>query len=1291
MMAFWAENQRQSPQYVKFGTVPGRNFHDKHQTAHYPLYFCEQQNRGRESRTWTAPGSRTGGALQEYTNWTDADLTTPTSHFPFILDQQSQHLQDLAEYQPQESRIAGGAQQAARECERGMLREGWQRRWEPCSPVQYQREISKRSLSDSSFRELEAWAARYSHSLPRRRRIEAELSGASHGLLEGNWALERDSRSGTDPRVAALHQARVSAHNREVGQLGRDRKRQQHTMTHHPSQAPVPDTSHMLDIRDKSDYRRRMFSHPPCYNAPPPYNSPHKSSPIMHRHSASWEQEGKIQTCYSQDVSVDLQNERGGQKAEGAYKTCYELEGSNQRWTTDALQANNMIHIQNMQMKRERLSSLPQSQTLQTILNTYNNVDASSKVIEGRKFKLDKNTGGMTIFCLVSRIADMTEGPSCSSQTNTESAETGQVSKAVRDSGDFNHTPKLEDEVDFKVSSLRNLKSKQNVTQTWLHSEQAASCEKPMLQSNKTETDMNSTFGKQVGHSSLPVSAKYPLWREPSFINRAETESSSPYYLKVNREGEESNGFYNRDDSHKVSSRPIDIEVRRLDIKKDTESEESSGLLVIDTTCVVVKMDLIASPNKEHVQYLGSSPAEHSPVDTQSDTLSDSIQSSNHLNQDVITDQSKESSTQRKHLMNESEISLPCTASALVCEQEILEERAEKILGIPVRDCDTEHKPKDAKSILDQHEEGEASPLINNNFSVALEQLSKDTIEDQVSGCHSESGQADNAACLKESNDNEEQVTNEDSEDVSCQDQISNISKGNDVDCQAESDIKALQETEGTQESLLVSNSEEVTSELSQKAESESDDDDGDDDDASPLHSAKCLSLYTNHCNSSLLSPSHSNLTSPACVSNVSPNPESTANLAPDPDSLSNTFPFPHLESHTKSQQCPSPLTPESSQSSTPRRAHSPSPLPLDLLGQTADAMSTANQGEEGATSLINSEISDVVEHLAKVTLEEKVSQQQFDLDEAEDDACIKESDDNEELLTKEYEEEFNGVLDQMSEISKEDATDCQLKVKILSGTEPPTEISDSSPSHLDSTDYKTSQFPLDVSISPSPHPSQNVEPAALLEMTLVCPSDDNVVLPEAPEVFPPFHLNSGKQSDQLPSPPLSEPAPLLPPSSTAPQQENTSVSSDFLSSAQQSQCPKSLLDAVNRIRKHTAPNSENEEEEMSELWDPESLGDDTVFLDEVVDLNSEDVTPDSSDGLQEGSMSSSSDTRITTGEKLIFDETGQLQTEDKAEEVTPDAEIQSQTENEDKAQAEHGGESDKAEEEDTGKEMEKD
>ncbi|KAG8007922.1 EEF1A lysine methyltransferase 3 [Nibea albiflora] len=972
-MEFWSENQGQ---YSKFGTIPGRhythNYHDRHQTAQYPLYYGEQQDQGRESSYWTLPGSRTGGAPQEYTNWTDQELTAPaSSHFPFIIDRHPQQHQDLG-YQPHEARDREwiAAHRATREYERGYLREGGQRRWEQCSPVQYNREVSTKR-SDSSYRELEAWAARYSHSLPRRRRIEAELRGASQGLLEGSRAPERDSRSGRDPRLTALQQVLQSANIRESGLW--DRGSRQQTPTYYPSQTPATDTSHvLLDTKENTGYQRRMFSQPPGYIAPPPYNSPHKSSPVLHHSDTSWEQEGKRQTNWSQHTpskqNVSLTKSRDDFTKPDTFP---ELEGLNlQRQETTVSHASSPISIQIPHTPREDTLSPQQPQVLQAVENVKINEEPSTKVIEGRKFRLNKKTGGMTIFCLVSRIAGTTETPSlplCALQTNTELG------------GDINQTHKLADEVDYRVPKLteqsdtfhaRNLKAQQ----------ETPICVENKLPegnlSNEAETQAStnhadSTSGRQVAQSVQPVSVKYPLWREPSFTSRAETESSSTCLEVNNHEGD---ALRNQEVSAEVQ--PIDIEVRRLDIKEDTESEET--LLVVNTTCVA-KMELVPPPKKEHVHYADPKPHdEDSPLDIQSSTSPECVQSNDQLNQDVTIDQNagtdllninERPETEpdsylmgKRALEEESEITFPSMSSSAVSQRETLEERAERILGIPLHDCIIEQKHEDASCVEDQ--EGEASPVKDNDTDDAAEKPPEETTEEEQL-----QSQSEDAWCLQEKSDAEDQVVKEGGEDFAgSREQMSTMSEGNDTDSQLETDIKASPETETPEDPLLKSAGEEPTEQSQEENEPV-------ENDSSSRHHSQCLSPPTDLSDSSSLYPD-CEAANPALSHMLFYISESNFTDGPDPEliALSSTeASHPETPSlpHTPSQQLLSPLHPESGDFTD----RSPSPSSLDLMDQTAEAVSGIEyQDEVGETSeLTNDMLSDVPEDLAT---EELASQQ---------------------------------------------------------------------------------------------------------------------------------------------------------------------------------------------------------------------------------------------------------------------------------------------------------------------------
>lgn len=1023
------------------------------------MYYGEQQDQSRESSYWTVPGSRVAGAPQEYTNWTDQDLAAgASSHFPFILDRHPQQHQDLGEYQLHEAREREWtvAQRAARDYERGFLREGWQRRWEPCSPVRYSREVSTKR-SDSSYRELEAWAARYSHSLPRRRRIEAELRGASQGLLESSRAPDRDSRSGTDPRLAALQQVIQSANMRESGLW--DKGDRQQASTYYPLQTPAtPDTSHILDMREKAGYQKRMFSQPPGYIAPPPYNSPHKSTPVLHHSDTSWEQEGKRQTYWSQPTLrkqvVPVDHQKGEKedftKQDVTQYTFPELEGlQHQTQETDASQASSPVSTQKVHIQRESMVSLQQQQVLQAIQNEKINEEPSSKVIEGRKFRLNKKTGGMTIFCLVSRIAATTETPSlplCTLQTNIQNTEQGGVSKGLTDSGD-NQTHKLADEVDFRAPTLTEQSNTSDEGSLQVQHKETTTCiESEMIKinlSNKAETDAvspekvstNDADAKLRRQAAQPVSVKYPLWREPSFTSRAEAESSSTCLRTKSEEGE-TDLLHKQELSAEVH--PTDIEVMRLDIKKDTESEDSKGLLVIDTTCVVVKMELIPSPKKEHVHFCDStSHSEDSPLDVQSAISPECVQSTSQPNQEVTTDQNVETHPldmnempeqdsdliETKASEQESEISFPSMSSSSVSERETLEERAERILGIPLHDCITEQQPEDATSLLGscvEHQEVEPSLIKDNDISDATEQVPVDTTEVEHSQNQLEVGQTDDEVCLQENEDAKDQLASGGGEDVvGSQDQVSAMSEENDTDLQLEKDIKASSEIEMSQD-------------LNPKCTCEGTTEQGQEENVENDTSSQCpsqspsppIAMY----NSSSLSPALDCEAHNPCLSPTLSSSDLTSNIEedPDPELIALNSPYPETSPpDTPAEQLPSPPPPGSPdffQSATPHTDHSPSPSSLDLIDLTAEAVSNGDD-EEGQTShLPNNEVSNDLGDLAKDMTEDLVSPDESGkLDDA---GSLKESKMTDELQTPEADKDpTNHVTEQRLKIPQENAT----------------------------------------------------------------------------------------------------------------------------------------------------------------------------------------------------------------------------------------------------------------------------
>ncbi|KAG7495356.1 hypothetical protein JOB18_047826 [Solea senegalensis] len=964
MMEFWPEQQGHSSLYARFGTVPRRNcahtYHDRHQTTSYPFSYGEQQGQGRESGYWTVPSLRTGRSQQDSANWTHSELAAPSSsHFPFNLDRQTQQHQDIGVYEPYE--VRGREWTAAqRDYERGFQRERWQRIWEPSSPVRYKREVSTKR-SNNSYQGLESWAAQYSHSLPRRKNREEELRCTPHSLLESSGATERN-RSGINPQVSLLQHVRQSADGNKSGAVW-DRRQ---TLTCHPLQVPASDTSHTLDIIEKAGYQRRMFSHPPGYTAPPPYNSPHKCSPVMQHSNTNREQGGQRQTYWSQptikkqDIS-NLQDKNKREKEEltnrDGNQTCAQLEGLQHRTPgSDALKAGSPITVQDIQQH---------PQIIQSVQNTKATEQTSSKVIEGKKFWLNKKTGGMTIFCLVSRIADITQTPSrplCTSQANIQSSEFTEVSEGQRDSGDILQTQKFADEVDFRAaasteqstSDTRNITTNVKTIPTGIDSLETETGISP------ENNNLNgSTFGRQVAQCAHPVPVKYPLWREPSFTSRAETENPSSF-LKADHKEEESGGLHSQEKS--ATAHPINVEVRRLDIKRDTQSEDSESLLVIDTTCVVVKMELIPPPKKDHVHYLSST------VHTGENPLH--IQSSNVPKSNSLLTNEQDSDMEMK-LASEGggDLSFTCKPSSSFSERETLVECSDRIPGIPLHGSITEEQSEEAPSFLDLCVMDEPLSVTNDNHD-RTGQL-PDTKEDHLVTCQNE-------------DDAEDQVQNEDGEHFAGpQEQVSALCEEMDNNSKLEANVQTSKETKKTEDRQLEPTDEEGTTE-----------ENGEENqlvtnDPSLQHPYPCECLSK----SSFLS--HSNLTSLSYISQLTTEEDLDVvalnlaeNLAPCPETSS----LPEATSYRQ----PSPLLPgstKSSPSSTPHKCHSPRPSP-ELIDQLMEPISGIEDKDDKneSSELVNDESSDASKNREE---QEVVSQQQFEFEKSDNDTCGEEKSNN--------------------------------------------------------------------------------------------------------------------------------------------------------------------------------------------------------------------------------------------------------------------------------------------------------
>lgn len=1321
MKAYWSNFYSRVSHYF------ADSYSDRHQTTHYPLYYSEQQDQCRESSYWTLPGSRAVGSLPTYANWTDQNLAgQPSSHFPFILDTQPQHQHHMGQYQLHEGRDREwtAAQRASREYDRGFLREGWQRRWESCSPIRYNNREAPSKRNDNSYRELEAWAARYSHSLPRRRRIEAEMRGASQGFVDSSRSMERDYRSGTDPRLVALQQVIQSNSNVKAAGLWTKAGRQQGSI-HHPSQTPATDTGHMLNLKDHSISQRKVFSQPPGYVAPPPYGSPQKSLQML-QHDISekyigQQSYGPHNTGKMRDTSESYGKEEKENltKPDGNQHTFPKTEGQKHlKKETESLQGSTAVSVQESNIQFEGMLSLQLPRLLYSTSSQSN--ELSPKVIEGRKFRLNKKKGGLTIFCLVSRIADTSENLASSSYSQT--FQSTEKNSATVQSSSLDETHKLADEVDFIVPALRE----QSKDSTGINAVNQEATIGECLQgdlpedysSNKTDTifmpkeqenDADCSMERQVTHSEQSSSVKYPLWKEPSFLIRSETETLSTYPTGENEEGG-TDILHNETVSTEVVSNYTKGET--LEIEEVSEPEDCKCSPVVDTSCVVVKMEIISLPKKEHVHYFDSTAQQkHIPPETQTAHSAEYVPSSSQLNEDLTKGQSAEKEAacsnelpeseltfdpkQKQTIEDENGISIDDISSFSVPEKESLEGRAQRILGIPVDDCFAEQQTDNSKMPLMKDQLDEPLHALDIVSSDTEKQIITEATVEEESQVQLDDAQTKDAVHFVESENSPKKAEDESAEVLTRhQEQMSLMYEQNN-DLQCDLGIHTVPET-----------SEDPSCETERSTSLES-----------KVFSTMSSTLL-------LPSPGAESLDGDISLSKFSSeiqefDPGLMVLNQPQNGTLDHSPP----SETTSPQLALPPPTTETVQSdlqdvsTSAHTNHSPEDplliqLHLDLINENTEMYTLKDQEEKGQSiHMRDSETSDAHICITKDETEEAASKQHFE--EFVNGCCMKEmyvapeekaKESQGDQMTKEILEmsqknttEVNILYQQNNEqqcfcveerslndkreIDENSAEQMETsptekqalpqqetfpqssnnhagnsqqpeKMKSVAGTmeqsapqeETVSKVNILHEKHINdqkdkacavqtcitedhlkngasndsSTQLKEPILKQTATDSQSPEKIENLQdidfqPSSIPTSTL--PSDLDVLSCEilsldtdtketeiedgagslaiTESVLCQHHIVTEESLKLLPSSSSDSPPSLVPLHSV----EGEGVQSESINCLLegQSQYPKSLWDAVSRIRKHTAPDSENEEEEVSEPWDPESVGEDAT------------------------------------------------------------------------------------------------
>ncbi|XP_016120309.1 uncharacterized protein, partial [Sinocyclocheilus grahami] len=235
-------------------------------------------------------------------------------------------------------------------------------------------------------------------------------------------------------------------------------------------------------------------------------------------------------------------------------------------------------------------------------------------ITQKKQTKLTRRKGGETMFCLVSRMGEVSglssspEEPlkshvlplltDCKPDDKTITTEQINSPQGNDDSrqnqdaylkkdkavgqfngslmfGEYSHTP-----LDQRSSSIQDLsnvikpdESKEELQCYVQGNDSESNC---LAQKSPMQTD---------GHEKpcREIIEKFPLWKEPKYQHHSMgmTEQKNEQSQRINNES----NVTNKEDSNNTTN-------------------DQQSLLVIDATCVVVKVELVLLPEKEHVQYV---------------------------------------------------------------------------------------------------------------------------------------------------------------------------------------------------------------------------------------------------------------------------------------------------------------------------------------------------------------------------------------------------------------------------------------------------------------------------------------------------------------------------------------------------------------------------------------------------------------------------------------------------------------------------------------------------------------
>ncbi|XP_043107473.1 uncharacterized protein si:ch211-159e12.5 [Puntigrus tetrazona] len=553
------------PLYAKYSTFPG--WHSSHIYQHKPStstrlqHLSEYKGSTAEPKTWVPSGTRTTQDIYDFTKQTDIpSIANFCSHTKLSHRELSDYTGDVSNRVPIEKQRSDKGRHAERD-------QGWENTW----PMNY-REI-RENFGANSRNVMQTYADCYTRTLSKKplrfESGERRSSRCASDMGSGQWALSPDITEQFQPTA-------LTSQKKDKTELIGEQWWKWSPRNSRNTESVLPVGS---------------FRQPPSYMAPPAYSSPRNGEKRAGTPETS---AGAFQE--SRTVPFTDLTETHPAPNNGHYLQKNDQTQNTERYHSDITDGQRYLDALNTStvLQYTTINTKPQLQYRESPQMIHPDITRTKQI------KLPRRKGSETVFCLVSRMGEVS-GLSSSPEEPLKShvlplltdckpdykTLTTEQTNAPQHSDDSRHNQDVCLQKDKTVGQLHeslmfgeyghaplnetssSIQDLCNATEPDKNKEEL----QYYVQGNDSDSnDLAQKSTMQTDGPCMEIIEKFPLWKEPKY-------------------------------QHPSTGMPEQTRNNEPEVSNPSTNEQQS-LVLIDATCVVVKVELVLLPEKEHVQYV---------------------------------------------------------------------------------------------------------------------------------------------------------------------------------------------------------------------------------------------------------------------------------------------------------------------------------------------------------------------------------------------------------------------------------------------------------------------------------------------------------------------------------------------------------------------------------------------------------------------------------------------------------------------------------------------------------------